>query len=45
MEISEFKGILKLDIKDFDLEPPKKLFGMIVVKDEIEINFDLINKK
>ena len=43
--ISEFKGILKLDIKDFGLEPPKKLFGMIVVKDDIEINFDLFIKK
>lgn len=40
-KISEFKGKLELDIKDFDLEPPKKLFGIIVVKDDIQINFDL----
>lgn len=43
--ISEFRGSLKLNINDFKLEPPKKLFGMIKVKDEIEINFDLIVKK
>jgi hypothetical protein len=40
--ISNIKGILLLDIKDFKLEPPKKLFGMIVVKDEIEIDFNLV---
>ncbi len=40
-EISNFKGKLELDIKDFKLEPPRKLFGIIVVKDDIEINFDL----
>lgn len=43
--ISEYKGSLTLDIKDYDLQPPKKLFGMIVVKDDIEINFDLFIKK
>ena len=40
-EISRFKGQLHLNINDYELEPPKKLFGMIVVKDEIDINFDL----
>lgn len=44
-EISQFQGELELNIKDFDLEPPKKLFGIIVVKDEIEISFDLKVKK
>ena len=39
--VTNISGNLLLDIKDFKLEPPKKLFGMIVVKDEIEINFDL----
>lgn len=34
-------GLLKLNISDFGLEPPKKLFGLIVVKDDIQINFDL----
>ena len=43
--VSNIKGVLMLDIKDFKLEPPKKLFGMIVVKDEIEINFDLVVQK
>ena len=38
---SEFKGVMALNINDFNLEAPKKLFGVIVVKDDIEINFDL----
>ncbi|WP_424493066.1 YceI family protein [Salinimicrobium sp. GXAS 041] len=40
-DILNIEGTLLLDIKDFKLEPPRKLFGMIVVKDEIEILFDL----
>ncbi len=36
-----FKGVLKLNINDFELTPPKKFFGMVVVKNEIEINFNL----
>lgn len=44
-EIATYKGNLELDINDFGLEPPKKLFGMIVVKDEIEINFNLVVQK
>ncbi len=43
--VSHFKGKLKLNINDFGLEPPKKLFGMIVVKDDIEINFNLVVQK
>lgn len=39
--INRFIGKLKLDITDFDLHPPKKLFGLIVIKEEIEINFNL----
>ena len=39
--IQHFKGSLQLNIRDFNLEPPEKFFGMIVVKEEIEINFDL----
>lgn len=39
--VTQINGILMLDIKDFHLEPPKKLFGMIVLKDDIEINFNL----
>lgn len=36
-----FEGSLELDINDFGLEPPKKLFGMIKVKEDIQINFNL----
>ncbi|WP_029034088.1 YceI family protein [Salinimicrobium terrae] len=43
--IAQFTGNLHLNIKDYGLEAPKKLFGMIVVKDEIDINFDLLVKK
>jgi hypothetical protein len=43
--IAEFKGNLHLNIRDYGLEAPKKLFGMIVVKDEIDINFNLFVKK
>lgn len=39
--VSQFKGVMELNINDFNLEAPKKLFGMIVVKDDIKINFDL----
>lgn len=36
-----FTGTLKLNINDFKLEPPKKAFGLIVIKEEITINFSL----
>lgn len=42
--INRFVGKLKLNIRDFDLEPPKKLMGLIVIKEEIEISFDLLAK-
>lgn len=35
------KGQLRLDIKDFKLKSPKKLLGMIVVNDKVDINFNL----
>jgi hypothetical protein len=38
----QYVGKLNLDINDFELTPPKKLFGLIVVKEEIQINFNLI---
>lgn len=44
-KVAHYTGKLKLDIRDFNLEPPKKLFGMIVVKDDIEINFNLVVQK
>ncbi len=37
-------GQLKLDISDFDLKPPKKMFGLIVISEEIEISFKLVVK-
>lgn len=37
-----FEGKLQLDINDFGLEPPKKVFGLIKVKEAIEISFNLI---
>ena len=40
-EISHLQGKLELSINDFGLVPPKKLFGMIVVKDDIQISFNL----
>ncbi|MCB0465569.1 MAG: YceI family protein [Aequorivita sp.] len=40
--MNHFVGKLKLDIRDFNLEPPKKMFGLIVIKEEIEIDFDLV---
>ncbi len=35
------KGTLKLNIKDFNLKSPKKMFGMIEVKENVDINFNL----
>lgn len=40
-EMGIISGNWKLNIKDFDLEPPKKAFGIIVIKEEIEILFQL----
>ncbi|MBO2543226.1 YceI family protein [Salegentibacter sp. BDJ18] len=36
-----FDGKLKLNIKDFNLEAPSKIFGLIVLDEVIEINFNL----
>lgn|SRR5690606_9046238 len=40
--IDRFTGSMKLNIRDFGLEPPKKVLGLIVLKEEIQINLDLI---
>lgn len=40
-KVFNYEGTLCVDIKDFDLKPPKKLMGLIAVHDEIEINFKL----
>lgn len=37
----QIAGQLQLNISDYGLQPPKKLFGIIVVKDDIQINFNL----
>lgn len=42
--IDRYIGKLHLNIRDFDLEPPTKMFGLIVIKDEVEITFDLLAK-
>lgn len=38
-------GQLKLNINDFNLKAPKKMLGLIVVSDEIEISFKLVVKE
>lgn len=37
----QIEGRLKLNITDFNLEAPKKMMGLIVVSEEIEILFNL----
>ncbi len=39
------EGRLKLNINKFDLKAPKKMLGLIVVSDEIEISFKLVIKE
>ncbi|MBU3822659.1 hypothetical protein KO566_11350 [Flavobacteriaceae bacterium XHP0103] len=41
LEPMSIKGKLNLNLRDFNLEPPKKALGLVVVKDVIEINFEL----
>jgi len=36
-----FKGKFKMNIRDFNLEPPKKALGLIEVDEMIEVQFDL----
>lgn len=42
--LDRFTGNLRLNINDFNLEPPRKMLGLIVIKKEIEINFDILVK-
>ncbi|WP_111310017.1 YceI family protein [Confluentibacter sediminis] len=44
-DLMNVKGILALNLRDYNLEPPKKALGLIVVKDVIEINFELAVKE
>jgi len=39
------KGILELNICDFNITPPKKLLGLICVNETIEIDFQLLIKE
>lgn len=43
--VDSYRGKLTLNINDFGLEPPKKMFGLIVIKEDIEIDFNLMVKK
>lgn len=36
------KGVTKIKLTDFSIEPPEKMFGMLQVKDSIIIKFDII---
>lgn len=38
-------GLLKLNIGDFNLKAPKKMMGLIVISEDIEINFKLVVKE
>ncbi|WP_339788566.1 YceI family protein [uncultured Imperialibacter sp.] len=37
-----FEGSYKLNMKDYDMEPPTAMFGQIVTGEEVEISFKLI---
>lgn len=41
----EANGELKMNLCDFNLEAPKKVFGLITVNDEITVNFNLFLNK
>ncbi|MEQ8807891.1 MAG: YceI family protein, partial [Imperialibacter sp.] len=37
-----FEGSYKLNMKDYDMEPPTAMFGQIVTGEEVEISVNLI---
>lgn len=43
-EMYQVTGELNLNLQDFNLEAPKKMLGLIVVHDEITVNFNLYLK-
>ena len=43
-DIFRISGQQKLNMTDFELDPPKALFGLIQVRDEIIITFDIFMK-
>ncbi len=44
-EMLSFSGAYKLNMKDYDMEPPSAMFGQIVTGEEVEIKFELIVSK
>lgn len=42
---ASFTGAYKLNMKDYDMEPPSAMFGQIVTGEEVEIKFNLIVSK
>lgn len=40
-----FEGAHKINMKDFEVEPPTAMFGQIVTGEEVEISFKLIAKE
>ncbi|MCB0669522.1 MAG: YceI family protein [Saprospiraceae bacterium] len=39
-----YQGVLSLNIRDFEIEPPKKMLGMVTVDEMINIEFGLVVK-
>lgn len=37
-----YQGVLKINIRDFDIEPPRKMLGMVIVDEMILIEFHLV---
>jgi len=35
-------GFVKIHLKDFNLEPPQKMIGLVQVQEKISIKFDVI---
>ncbi|CAL66399.1 YceI family protein [Christiangramia forsetii] len=44
LDKNRFQGTLKINITDFQLEPPKKALGLIEVDEMIEVQFNLVVK-
>lgn len=40
-----FTGAYKLNMKEYEMEPPSAMFGQIVTGEEVEIKFDLVVNK
>lgn len=40
-----FSGAYKLNMTEYDMEPPSAMFGQIVTGEEVEIKFDLVVNK